>query len=496
MPERLTRAIGGVAATLCLLLLSCTTTRNYNPGRKFTKSELTKDYDLLQTILETKHPSLYWYTSRDSMDIYFKQGRDRILDTMTELTFGWQVLAPLLANIRCGHTSFMMSKGWDGFIKEKTIPSFPLSVKVWNDSMMVVADRDKKNKIPRGAFLQSINGMKVSRIIDTLFRYMSADGYADNLDNLRLSTSFPYFYRNVFGIYKTFEVAYTDSLGGQFVSQLNWDMPERDTTKPLPPPPPRVELTRRQRLARLRSLEIDSVLAVMTVNTFIKGGLNQFFRKSFRKIRKNHIQNLVIDLRINGGGEINKATSLARYIRNTSFRVADTVWSKEKNFNPYSSRIGKSFWYNLGLLVLTKKQADGNYHYGYWERHAFKPRKKNHFEGKVYVLTNGLTFSASSLFCNMVRGEQGVTLTGEETGGGWYGNGGVMIPNITLPNTKLRVRLPFFRLVQANHPEVKGTGVPPDWYIGPDWRDVLTGRDTKLEAIKASVRAEAKSQLP
>jgi len=62
-----------------------------------------------------------------------------------------------------------------------------------------------------------------------------------------------------------------------------------------------------------------------------------------------------------------------------------------------------------------------------------------------------------------------------------------MIPNITLPNTRLRVSLPFFKLVQYDHISVKGTGVIPDIYVGPDWRDILKSVDTKVEKIKEMI---------
>lgn len=91
---------------------------------------------------------------------------------------------------------------------------------------------------------------------------------------------------------------------------------------------------------------------------------------------------------------------------------------------------------------------------GHLERKTFKPKTKNNFKGKVYILTNGPTFSASALFCNAMKGQPGVTLVGEETGGGWYGNNGIIIPDIVLPNTKIRVRLPLFRLLQFEHDKV------------------------------------------
>jgi C-terminal processing protease CtpA/Prc len=136
------------------------------------------------------------------------------------------------------------------------------------------------------------------------------------------------------------------------------------------------------------------------------------------------------------------------------------------------------------LKFVTHKKGDGKYHFGYWERHTFRPKRKNHFDGNVYILTNGLTFSASSLFCSDLKGQKNIKLVGEETGGGWYGNSGIMIPNITLPHTKLKVRLPVFRLVQYQHIPFKGTGVIPDIYVGPNWRDILNGVDTKMEVVK------------
>ena len=59
-----------------------------------------------------------------------------------------------------------------------------------------------------------------------------------------------------------------------------------------------------------------------------------------------------------------------------------------------------------------------------------------------------------------------------------------MIPDITLPNTKLKVRLPFFRLVQYQHVATKGTGVIPDIFIGPNPKDLLDRVDTKLKVVK------------
>ncbi|MEO5650370.1 MAG: S41 family peptidase [Ginsengibacter sp.] len=474
-------------------IVSCSTSRNYNPDKKYAKEELREDFSLLRNILEKKHPSLYWYTPKDSMDYFFNEGYKAIADSMTELQFGWNILAPLTSAIHCGHTSFSMSKGWDHFIKDKRIPSFPLYVKVWKDSMMVTGNLNRQDSvIKKGDFVTAINGIKSADIINKMFDYMVTDGYADNVNYIRLSASFPYFHRNIFGLYKNYFVNYTDSNGLEKSILLPYYAPSPDSVKKEKKEKKIEErkITYQQRLENIRSLQLDSSYALMTVNGFSKGNLKSFFRRSFRGLRKKGIKNLVIDVRANGGGDINKSVFLTRYLRNTSFKVADSAYSVSKNFAPYTKNVSFGFFNNLGLIFLTRKKKDDAYHFGYWERHTFMPKRRNHFSGKVFVLTNGLTFSASSLFCNAVKGQANITLAGEETGGGWYGNSGILIPEITLPHTHLRVRLPFFRIVQYQHIANKGTGVIPDVYVGPDWRDILNGTDTKIEAVKKIIEEE------
>lgn len=469
------------------LLFSCSVSKNYNPNKKYSKEQLQEDYTLLRNILETKHPALYWYTSEDSMNYYFDQGYKAISDSMTELQFGWKILAPITSTIHCGHTSFSMSKKWNHFIKNKTIPSFPLFLKVWKDTMMVIANLDEKDTlIKNGDFITAINGIKSADMINYIFHFLVEDGYSENVNYIRLSADFPYFHRNIFGLYKNYQVDYTDSNGVANSVSIPWFSPEPDSVKKMKEELKinKRKITRIQKLQNIRSLEYDSSYALMTVNGFSKGHLKNFFRRSFHDLRKKKTKNLIIDIRANGGGDIIKSALLTRFLRDTPFKVADSAYSVSKNLGPYTKYISSGFFNNIGLIFVTHKRQDGNYHFGYWERHTFMPKRKNHFKGNIFILTNGLTFSASSLFCNDVKGQSNIKLVGEETGGGWYGNSGIMIPNITLPNTKLRVRLPFFKLVQYQHIPFKGTGVMPDIYVGPNWRDILQGVDTKVERVK------------
>ena len=136
------------------------------------------------------------------------------------------------------------------------------------------------------------------------------------------------------------------------------------------------------------------------------------------------------------------------------------------------------------------KNKDGLYHFGHWERKVNKPKANNNYTGNLYILINGNTFSAAALFSNALKGQPGVVLLGEETGGGWHGNNGILIPDIILPNTHIKVRLPLFRLVQYNHAPKDGRGIPPDIYLGTNYDALLKGIDYKMKFVMDMIKAK------
>ncbi len=491
-----------LAFSFLLFLYSCATTKNYNPLKKYPAQQLQQDYSLLRNILEKKHPSLYWYTSKDSMDMYFDRYYSVISDSMTEQQFGWKVIAPLVDKIHCGHTSFSRSKAYNKWVADKTFPSFPLFLKCWNDTMAIVNNLNRKDSVlKKGVLITSINGIKNAELTKIMFGYMTEDGYANNVNYIRLSSNFPYYHRNIFGISKTYVVTYLDSKGKE--KQINipvFDLSKdsikkrRDSLLIKKVAPDKKE-TRKKRLLDLRSLAVDTTnnTAIITLNTFSSGGLRKFYRQTFRYIKNTGINNVVLDIRSNGGGRIRLSTLLTKYVSRVNFKVADTSFAVTKTLRPYSRYIKQSFINNLGLFFLTKKNKDGLYHFGHWERKVYQPKAINYFGGNLYVLINGNTFSAAALFSNAVKGQAGVTLIGEETGGGWHGNDGILIPDIVLPNTHIKVRLPLFRLVQYHHVQKDGSGIPPDIYIGTNYDALLKNVDYKMKFVMELIKAKRSS---
>ena len=480
----------------CVLLLSalvtgCSTAK-YSPYKKFPAASLQKDYKLLQDILERNHPSLYWYTPKDSMDMYFDIYYAQIKDSMSEGTFAWKILAPLIQKIHCGHTSLQYSKNYTRWAKGKKFASFPLFFRAWADTLAVTGSYNRNDSVFKwGTVVKAIDGRSSGEMIDNIFNYLPTDGYAENINYERLSRAFPRYHNYIYGLRNKYAITYSDSTtGADRIDSIPLWQVLRDTSKAKDKvvkdkKPPKEKIPRSVRQERYRSLRIDSTgtYAVMTLNSFTKGNIRTFFRQSFKELHHKRINHLIIDLRANGGGRVNLSTLLTKYISREPFRLADTVQRPTKFLGNYTRYIHNGFFQNVAMFFSTKKKADGNYHIGRMERKVYTPKSNNHYGGNVYVLINGATFSASTVFCNAIQGQENIMIVGEESGGGAYGNNGILIPNLKLPLTKLQVRLPLFRLVQYNHPTAKGKGIVPDLLLPPSYEALLQRRDSKLERV-------------
>ena len=60
-----------------LFFTACVSTKqsNYTFNHKKSAADLKADVVLLKKILEANHPSLYWYTPKDSVDIAFQDAK-------------------------------------------------------------------------------------------------------------------------------------------------------------------------------------------------------------------------------------------------------------------------------------------------------------------------------------------------------------------------------------------------------------------------------------
>lgn len=486
--------------SLCVLffITSCTAGKNiYNPNKKFSPEQLQQDYKLFRNILEESHPSLYWYTPKDSVDYYFQIGENKLNDSLPEYKFR-NVLSYVLATIHCGHTSVRASKAAVKYAEKTNGLIFPLNVKAWNGTVVITSNLSKKDtNVMRSALLKSIDGKPISTIVDSMFQHISSDGYNTTHKYQTISNpgAFRSLYASLYGLKLKTPIVFVDTAGQVCKTEIGLGMLVVDTAKMRRQKmhPQSKKQTKTEELTSMRNMKIDTSLnaAFMEVNTFSTGNrLRSFFKKSFRQIKKDHIQNLVIDLRENGGGSVILSNLLTKYITNTPFKIADSLFAVKRR-SRYKKYMNDYFLNHLFLIFLTHRKSDDHYHFTHYENKYFKPGKKNHFNGTTYILTGGNTFSAATLFVKALQNDKKTIIVGEETGGGAYGNSAWLIPDVTLPNTKVRFRLPLFRLViDKNAP--KGKGVMPEAEVDPTVDAIRRNEDYKMNKVKELIRLNLK----
>ena len=478
-----------ICGVLCLGELNAQ--KAYSALPKYAAAQVKEDALVLKKVLEANHPSLYWYTPKEQLDSAFEQLCNRFTDSLNEIEYRNKI-AQWVALIKCGHTTTLYSKQFIKQLPQFRYPRFPLQIKFWEDSAVVLSNGYFKDSIiQRGNIVNSINNKPISFYRDSLFKQIATDGYAYNHQYQTLSSSFPDGFKQVFGVDSSYLIGYQNQVGKEDTISLGNFVPAlRDTSinRPRPTQKPPSLSKRQLRLLSIRSLSIDTIThsAYIRLTSFSKGNLKTFFRRSFKKLKKENIEHLILDLRENGGGRITNSIALTKYLKQTPFKIADSVAAISRKFK-YGKYIQSSWLYWLAMNLGASKAADGSIHYKRFERKYYQPKNRLAFKGNTYLVQGGYTFSAATMVIGALKGQENILVVGEESGGGQYGNSAMHIPHITLPNTKLRVRLPLYRMV-INQNLQKGRGIEPDIKIPPSSYSIRMGFDPKMAAIQALIK--------
>ncbi len=484
-------------AAICLICLLSGMLQAQPPSgsaylSKMPPGQLKEDLSLLRKILEANHPSLYWYTPKAQIDSSFDQAIANLTDSLDELQFK-NITARIISLIRCGHTSVRFSKKYAKKADTFLYPQFPLVLKAWDDSLVVLGSLNPRDTLfKRGTIITGINGRSNREILDTIFPYMVSDGFAINHKYQVLSGNFPAWYKTIIGLDSSYQIRYIDKNGREDSALVRNYSPAKKVADDsvVNTQLTRVTPGRKQKRAAIRTMIIDTALHTATIRlSSFNGSLRGFFRRSFRTLKKQNIQSLVIDLRENGGGKVRNSIRLARYLTDHPFKIGDSVIAISRKFE-YGKYIKPLLNYWLAMNLGAKKMDDGIIHYRYYEQKAFQPLTRFHYSGNVYLVQGGYTFSAASMFVSYLKGQSNVTLVGEETGGGYYGNSAMHIPTITLPHSGLQISLPLYRLVMdKNRP--RGRGVIPDISVMPSSQAIKNGIDPKMAKIRELIQQKS-----
>jgi len=428
---------------------------------KYSKEQIREDLSFLQLQLQKSHPNLYVYSSKVEIDNSFEQLKNSVSDSLTT-TESYNVISSTCSIVKDGHYTIQPS---EQILSEFYINSKLLPIDIyWTEESAYVIRNYSNTEVEIGSKILAINGTDLNKIQESILTGLLRDGN---------NSTYPYWILNNFGrAYYSFHFGSSDKYEIQIIDtsqkiktfSLNGIVSKkiseiRKSKYPL----------YHQKLNEEKGidLKIDKNTAVLTIKSFenkiLKKTYNQKFRKTikahFETIDKQGIENLIIDIRGNQGGEVTNGIFLLRYLLNEPFQaVQEFTLVDKKHYNDTQNR---------NKIV---RGIGNGYH---------SPFDTN-YKGNLYVLTNGGSFSCSGIFSQIIKKTQRGTLIGVETGGSAYTLVGAPNRELILPNTKIQVTIPRLQFILQKYEGKQKTGVIPNKTIQPTLTDIINNIDSEF----------------
>lgn len=224
----------------------------------------------------------------------------------------------------------------------------------------------------------------------------------------------------------------------------------------------------------------------LNIQSFSHRRYTKAYRKIFKQLEKNKTENLIIDLRYNGGGSLGNSMLLMKYLLDEPVKQTSYTTIKKYPLKKYTKGNAMFRLTRVYFKLFSKKRVNGDTTYFTMK---IKPRKKNHYNNKIYVLTNGGSFSASCLVGAYLKETNRATFIGRETGGTIEGCNAVITAYYKLPNTKAKVRVPTFRLLHDVYTKGNtGHGIIPDYETNYTFKDLFYKKDLEMEKVMELIK--------
>lgn len=494
-------------------LTSCVSVRKHNEQQSICISpeKLKEDVDFAYSKLKETHPQLYWYISKENLDHKFDSLKQTINEPLTPLQFYFK-LQPVIAEIREGHLSLRIPskritkkeiKTLEG--KKGMFSRFGYYVK--GDRLFIIENKDSIQNIEPGTEILAIDGIPVSEYIKRYRKLISSDGF---------NTTFqPYYLKDVFFNYYVAEKGYEDHAtleaiynGEKMTYQLTRESKSENDLKQDKENKKRTQEKKvndyiafnNSYNRNFKFLDKDSSVAYIKVKSFSSDYSARFYRETFKKIKNTKSSYLIIDIRNNYGGSLEEINNLYSYLSPEPYTLIkpSQVVSKSSPLKTNYFRKSNPFQYILRTLTyptflfaqtFSTYKKDGKYYYKNRSDKKSKP-KEDVFKGKVFVLINGGSFSASSIITAKLKNDKRVVLVGEETGGANDGTVAGFYSYQTLPNSKIDLPIGVL-LVQPNITFTNTKkGVLPDVTIVETMQDIIDKKDPEMDWVMKEIAKE------
>ncbi len=471
----------------------------YDTAARYPVPQLRADLAYVRRALEEAHPALYWYTPQDSLDQAFAQAEAALTHPMAEPEY-WRLLQALVVRVRCGHTRVQHSAAYRAWFRRQPHAYLPFLVTVRHDRLFITQNLSTEPALRPGTELMAIDGHPTAEVLPRLRSLLAGDGYGTRFADHTLEVGFfDEYYWNFYPARPVYPLLVADSTGRQ---QLLTPQPRPAAAKkPAPPAPTSTaaeELARRlaKRCAVRYPAELPgtAVLRIAEFNYDELEDYRKFHAELFAELKRRRIRRLVLDLRGNGGGNLEIAADLLKYLLKKDFYLTRSALAPVglPSFMQAADSTGPAYF-----AAREVRQLPG----GQWAKVSSSnglqhPYRGHYFRGQVVVLVDEGSFSATSNLAASLRAQRRVVVLGQETGGGEAGCSGGTISELELPATHLVLSLPHFRMLSDCRHPLPGRGVRPDVEVVPTPRQLATYQDALLPQLPALLRRSRPHRQP
>ena len=518
---------------VCLGLIGCASAEKKLKRTKtpVATSNLLKDIDYVERNVQKMHPDLYWYIDKQVLHQKFDSLRSVITKPLTPNEF-YLKISPVVAAVRQGHMRIspleptLVKKGKERKRYQKSKGPFSQLDFYWRDGeLYLLKNKSQDPTLIVGSKVLSINQITPQNIYQKYRKTYVSDGYNTSFLDKRFSMLVSNFYGLELGIQDSIQLTLSCS-DSVYRKKVYRDFNEKKgkelsagqdslllASKQLSKTEQREQKEKRkaedrkkrifgydkssQSFSKALSYPVlqDSTFAVLTVKNFTKGKSKEAYKAIFEELKNKKVSHLALDLRGNLGGRISDMAELYGYLSNeeTYKLVNEAEITSTFNFPFYAAKGHSVIHYTLlspfyivqtGVFwAKSYTAADGKKYYKMRESKEQK-RKENFYDGKLFVLIDGATFSASSTISSNLKGTGRAIFVGEETGGAFNGTVAGRMPVLQLPHTKLKWILGTMSIKPTSQAPEEGHGIMPDITIKPLVNDVINNNDPVLDWVK------------
>lgn len=350
---------------LLLLAISvnyCVIAQQTNESDILSNKEVLEDIDSFFDTIRNTHPDPYYYSSKKAFDSIQSYIKNNLQDSVTPQMIK-QLLEYHTNNIFDAHTGITHYSYSLYSIPDENFV-FPYDVSIKRNKLIV-----KDSSVNIGP-IAKVNGKDVSKIILKMKRLLKADFPASVKHNY-MEKYFTTFYHSLYGSSSTFKLSSknkTVTIEGIKAKKIM----ESKTSE------------------NYKNFDFNSYpdagVGLLTIKTFsydYRDKFEKFILKSFDSISESEIENLIIDLRENGGGSDRIVNNLLDHLFINDYKI---------------------------LYGYVKKD---DYQYGLnWTR---GPYSKNIYKGNLIILQSNETGSAAKSFCSAIKTSERGLIIGQET---------------------------------------------------------------------------------